>query len=200
MPNEQSPSIADPSVTAMLRQWGRGDREAMESVLPLIYGELRQRARRQLREQRKDHTLRTTALIHEAFLRLSEDKKFRVENREHFLGIAAQLMRWILVDHERRRRAAKRGSGVTCVSLGEAMAAEAGLQTDVDVLALDQALTQLAALDEQQSQIVELRYFGGLSIEQTAEFLGISPATVKRDWASARAWLLRELQQAAPPA
>lgn len=185
----------------MLREWGHGDRKALEAVLPLLYDELRRLARRQLRQQRANNTLQTTALINEAYLRLAEEKTFKVENREHFLGIAAQLMRWILVDHERRRRAAKRGAGAICVSLdNNTMVADDAAHSDVDVLALDQALTRLGELDAQQSQIIELRYFGGLSIEDTSKFLGISPATVKRGWASARAWLLRELDQAGPPA
>jgi len=181
-------------VSEMLLKWGHGDRKALEAILPFVYNELRRLARHHLRRQRANHTLQTTALIHEAYLRLAEDKSLHVENRAHFLGIAAQLMRWILVDYERSRRAAKRGAGATCVSLDQNMAApDSSPQAEVDVLSLDQALDRLEKLDKQQSQIVELRYFGGLSIEESAETLGISPATVKRGWASARAWLLREM-------
>ncbi len=133
------------------------------------------------------------ALVHEAYLRLAQEKSWHVESRAHFLGMAAQLMRWILVDYERNRRAAKRGAGATRVTLDPSLAAPRSAGREVDLLALDEALCRLAKMDSQQSQIVELRYFGGLTIEDTSEFLGISPATVKRSWASARAWLLREM-------
>ena len=179
-------------VSELLLHWGNGDRKALEAILPLVYDELRRLARSNLRQQRPNHTLQTTALVHEAYLRLSGKKSLRVENRAHFLGIAAQLMRWILVDYERNRRAAKRGEGITRLTLDQSIASR---QRDVDLLALDEALDRLAKLDSQQSQIIELRYFGGLSIEDTSEFLGISPATVKRSWASARAWLLREMSR-----
>jgi len=181
-------------VSELLLNWGNGDREALEAILPLVYEELRQLARYQLQQQRPNHTLQSTALVHEVYLRLADQKSLRIENRAHFLGIAAQLMRWILVDYERSRRAAKRGSGVTRLTLDDSMAVRSSRQgTDVDLLALDEALERLARLDAQQSQIIELRYFGGLSIEDTAEFLGVSSATVKRAWTSARAWLLREM-------
>jgi RNA polymerase sigma factor (TIGR02999 family) len=133
------------------------------------------------------------ALVHEVYLRLAELKSVKVEDRVHFLGIAAQLMRWILVDYEKNRRAAKRGGGNTRLLLDWSVASTR--RSDVDLLALDEVLNRLAKLDSQQSQIVELRYFAGLSIEDTAEFLGVSPATVKRRWSSARAWLLREMGQ-----
>ena len=179
-------------VSELLLHWGNGDRKALEAILPLVYNELRQLARSKLRQQRPNHTLQTTALVHEAYLRLAEETSLHVENRAHFLGIAAQLMRWILVDYERNRRAAKRGAGVTLLTLDPSVASP---QRDVDLLALDEALERLGKLDSQQGQIIELRYFGGLSIEDTSEFLGISPATVKRSWASARAWLRREMSQ-----
>lgn len=199
--NVDIPAASPKEVTKLLRLWGQGDRKALEAVVPYIYEELRRLARNQLRKQRSEHTLQTTALINEAYLRLAEEKQFHVNDRDHFLGIAAQLMRWILVDYERRRRAQKRGAGATCISLDHNLVAQDNLaQSDVDVVALDEALTRLAELDTQQSQIIELRYFGGLSIEETSKFLGISPATVKRSWSSARAWLLRELDQANPPA
>jgi RNA polymerase sigma factor (TIGR02999 family) len=188
------PAEASRHITAMLLRWQGGDRGALEGVLPLVYHELHRIASRQLKQQRGPCTLQTTALIHEAYLRLAGDKSVQVFSRSHFVAMAAQLMRWILVDHERSRRALRRGGGATCVSLDMNMASQEAQHTDVDILALDQALTRLAALDEQQSRIVELRFFGGLSIEDTASSLGISPATVKRDWASARAWLLRELK------
>jgi len=178
-------------VSELLLHWGNGDRKALEAILPLVYNELRRLARANLRQQRPNHTLQTTALVHEAYLRLAGETSLQVENRAHFLGIAAQLMRWILVDYERNRRASKRGAGLTRLTLDESIASP---QRDVDLLALDEALDRLSELDGQQSQIIELRYFGGLSIEDTSEFLGISPATVKRSWASARAWLLREMR------
>ena len=181
-------------VSELLLHWGNGDRKALEAILPLMYDELRRLARYHLRQQRPNHTLQTTALVHEAYLRLAQEEKLEVESRAHFLGIAAQLMRWILVDYERNRRAAKRGSGVTRLTLDD-VAVPGSPGQDVDILALDEALDRLAKMDSKQSQIIELRYFGGLSIEDTSEFLGISPATVKRSWASARAWLLREMSR-----
>jgi RNA polymerase sigma factor (TIGR02999 family) len=181
-------------VSELLLHWGNGDRKALEAILPLVYNELRRLARYHLQQQRPNHTLQTTALVHEAYLRLAQEKSPHAENRAHFLGIAAQLMRWILVDYERNRRAAKRGAGATRVTLDPSIAARSQ-DPDVDLLALDEALDRLAKMDRQQSQIIELRYFGGLTIEDTSEFLGISPATVKRSWASARAWLLREMSR-----
>ena len=182
-------------VSEILVQWGRGNRKALETLLPLVYSELRRLAHYHLRQQRPNHTLQTTALVHEAYLRLARENSPHVENRAHFLGIAAQLMRWILVDYERKRRAAKRGAGATRLALDHSIAAPHSPSQEVDLLALDEALDRLAKLDTQQSQIIELRYFGGPSIEDTSEFLGISPATVKRSWASARAWLLREMSR-----
>jgi RNA polymerase sigma factor (TIGR02999 family) len=182
-------------VSEILVQWGRGNRKALETLLPLVYSELRRLAHYHLRQQRPNHTLQTTALVHEAYLRLARENSPHVENRAHFLGIAAQLMRWILVDYERNRRAAKRGAWATRLALDDSIAAPHSPDQEVDLLALDEALDRLAKLDSQQSQIIELRYFGGLSIEDTSEFLGISPATVKRSWASARAWLLREMSR-----
>jgi RNA polymerase sigma factor (TIGR02999 family) len=163
--------------------------------MPLVYEELRRLARSHLRQQRPNHTLQTTALVHEAYMRLARDKGFVVESRAHFLGIAAQLMRWILVDYERNRRTAKRGAGATRLSLDDRIAATSSSSSDVDLLALDDALGRLSKLDLQQSRIIELRYFAGLSIEDTAQFLGVSAATVKRSWTSARAWLLREMDR-----
>ena len=189
------PRVSSHDVSELLLEWGKGDRAALEAALPLVYQQLRQLARHQLRQQRPNHTLQPTALVHEAFLKLNQEKSLVVENRAHFLGIAAQLMRWILVDYERNRRAAKRGAGVTRLSLSQEVAAPRAPGEDVDLLALDEALGKLAKLDRQQSRIVELRYFAGLSIEDTSQFLGISPATVKRSWASARLWLLREIKR-----
>jgi RNA polymerase sigma factor (TIGR02999 family) len=182
-------------VSELLLHWGNGDRKALEAILPLVYNELRRLARYHLQRQRPNHTLQTTALVHEAYLRLAEEKSLQVKDRGHFLGIAAQLMRWILVDYERNRRAAKRGAGATRLTLDPNVAAPHSSGQEVDLLVLDEALCRLAKMDAQQSQIIELRYFGGLTIEDTSEFLGISPATVKRSWASARAWLLREMNR-----
>jgi RNA polymerase sigma factor (TIGR02999 family) len=178
----------------LLLHWGNGDRKALEKILPLVYNELRRLAHYYLQQQRPNHTLQATALVHEAYLRLAEEKSLQAKDRGHFLGIAAQLMRWILVDYERNRRAAKRGAGATRLTLDPSVAARSQ-GADVDLLALDEALNRLAKMDAQQSQIIELRYFGGLTIEDTSDFLGISPATVKRSWASARAWLLREMSR-----
>jgi RNA polymerase sigma factor (TIGR02999 family) len=178
---------------------GKGDRGTLNEILPLIYDELRRLARYHLRQQRPNHTLQTTALVHEAYLRLARERSVVVENRTHFLGVAGQLMRWILVDYERKRRSAKRGSGTPNLSLDESFAEGLRGAPPVDLLALDSALDKLAKMDEQQSRIIELRYFAGFSIEDTAEFLGISPATVKRSWSSARAWLLREMKRGEAP-
>jgi RNA polymerase sigma factor (TIGR02999 family) len=182
-------------VTELLANWGKCDRELLEAVLPLVYEDLKRLANYHLRQHRPNHTLQCTALVNEAYLRLADYKSVHIENRAHFLGIAAQLMRWILVDYERNRRAAKRGGGATKLTLDTNVASPKS--ADLDLLALDEALDRLAKLDSQQSQIIELRYFGGLSIEDTAEFLGISPATVKRSFASARAWLLRDIRPGA---
>lgn len=184
-------------VSALLLRWGSGDRKALEAILPLVYDELRRLARHHLRQQRPNHTLQTTALVHEAYLRLAQENGLKIESRAHFLGIAAQLMRWILVDYERQRRAAKRGAGATRITFDPSLAVASSKDRDVDLLALDEALERLAKLDPEQSQIVELRYFGGLSIEDTSAFLGVSPATIKRSWSSARAWLFREMSRGA---
>lgn len=182
-------------VSELLLHWGNGDRKALEAIVPLVYDELRRLAHHHLRQQPSHHTLQTTALVHEAYLRLAREKSLHAENRRHFLGIAAQLMRWILVDYERNRRAAKRGASATRVTLDPSIAVPHAHGQDVDLLALHEALDKLAKLDLQQSRIIELRYFAGLSVEDASEFLGISPATLKRSWASARAWLRREMSR-----
>jgi RNA polymerase sigma factor (TIGR02999 family) len=191
-------SLVDPmnaqgqaGVTRLLAQWADGDRKAMEDLLPLVYDELRRLASSYLRRENPGHTLQSTALVHEAYLRLV-DQDVNWQSRAHFFGIAAQMMRRILVDHARAKNAEKRGDGACKVTLEEGLLSTES--RDVDILALDQALTRLAEFDKQQSQIVELRFFGGLSIEDTAEILKVSPATVKRDWAMAKAWLFREMQ------
>lgn len=159
--------------------------------MPLVYSELRQLAQHYLRRERSDHTLQSTALVHEAYLRLAGQSAPQWQNRAHFFGIAAHLMRQILVEHARGRGAAKRGGGATRMTLDESLAI--ARQKDVDVIVLDKALQDLTELDAQQGRIVELRFFGGLTIEDTSEVLGISPATVKREWVTARAWLFRAM-------
>ncbi len=181
------------TVTQLLTQWTDGDARALDALYPLVYDELRRLARSYLRSERSDHTLQSTALVHEAYLRLV-NQNANWQNRGHFFGIAAQMMRRILVDHARARNAARRGEGVCKVTFDECMAG--GKQWNPDVLAVDEALTRLAQVDAQQSRIVELRFFAGLSIEDTSQVLNISPATVKRDWAMAKAWLYREMQGA----
>jgi RNA polymerase sigma factor (TIGR02999 family) len=179
------------NVTQLLLGWSNGDKEALDQLVPLVYDELRRQAARYLRRERVGHTLQTTALINEAYLRLIDQKNVHWQNRAHFFGIAAQLMRRILVDHARTKKRAKRGGSDVRVSFSEATikAKDQGL----DIVALDEALERLAKIDEQQSRIVELRFFSGLTVEETAEVLSISPATVKRDWSMAKAWLHREL-------
>lgn len=180
-----------PDVTRLLAALTSGSPEAMERLLPLVYDELKLLAGSYLRRERADHTLTPTALVHEAYLRLVDQRGVSWESRSHFFGIAAQAMRRILVDHARRRIAKKRGRQHQ-VTLDTAVdVATPG--SDDEVAAVDEALVRLTALDARQGQLVELRYFAGLSIEETADVLGISPATVKRDWALARAWLQREL-------
>ena len=177
-------------VSALLGKWRAGDQEALQALIPLVYEELRRIAQYHLRQERPDHTLQSTALVHEAYLRLVRQGPTEVENRSHFLAVASQLMRQILVDHARAHRAAKRGGGLK-LELQEAMAEQK--PQNVDLIALDHALNELARLDPQQCRIVEMRFFGGLSIEDTAEVMGISRTTIKREWATARSWLRREM-------
>jgi RNA polymerase sigma factor (TIGR02999 family) len=178
-------------VTGLLKAWGGGDPAALDQLLPIVYHELHRQAQRYLRRENPGHTLQTTALVHEAYLRLVDQRQAHWQNRAQFFGVAAQLMRRILVDYARQRQAAKRGGSAIQVPLEEGAVAAA--ESHVDLVMLDDALTRLAALDPQQARVVELRYFTGLGIEETAEALNISPATVKREWAMARAWLKREL-------
>lgn len=181
-------------VTDLLSAWTGGDASALERLIPIVYGELRAIAGLVFRRERGDHTLQPTAVVHEAFLKLAGgDVPFR--DRVHFFAVAAQAMRQVLVDHARARVAAKRGGGATRIELGEVPAGGAD-RALADVLAVDQALERLAALDADQARIVELRYFGGLTVEETAEVLGVSAPTVKRDWRLARAFLARELAPA----
>ncbi|HET9529641.1 MAG TPA: sigma-70 family RNA polymerase sigma factor [Blastocatellia bacterium] len=179
-------------ITRLLVAWSNGDRAALDELMPLIYGELRHMARRYMAGQPQDHTLQTTALIHEAYIKLAGQEEKRWQNRAHFFGVAAQAMRHILVDHARTRHAAKRGGAVRAFSLDEA----AVLADDqaATLVALDDALKSLAQFAPRQSQVVELRYFGGLSVKETAEVLKVSAETVTRDLRMAKAWLLREMQ------
>ncbi|HEY9225013.1 MAG TPA: sigma-70 family RNA polymerase sigma factor [Gemmatimonadaceae bacterium] len=185
---------SDPDVTGLLRAWGQGGNAAEEQLLRAVYAELHRQAGRAMRREGHGHTLQVTALVHETYLRIVDQRQAQWQNRAQFFGIAAQMMRRILVDHARARHAEKRGSGDAAVTLGHADRVADHDEDLVEVLALHDALERLAALDATQARVVELRYFGGLSIEETADALGISPATVKREWAVARAWLRRELQ------
>jgi RNA polymerase sigma factor (TIGR02999 family) len=178
-------------VTHLLIDWNQGKQEALERLMPLVYDELRRIAGRYLRKERQDHTLQTTALVHEAYIRLIDQNQANWQNRAQFFGVAAQMMRRILVDHARGHQADKRGGGAAKLSLDEAI--EIADQQAVDLIALDDALTQLAKLDEQQCRVVELRFFGGLTVEEVAEVMSLSPATIKREWSMAKAWLHREL-------
>jgi RNA polymerase sigma factor (TIGR02999 family) len=183
-----------PEVTALLVNWSNGDQHALEELMPLVYGELRRLAASNLRRERSEHTLQSTALVHEAFLRLVNQRDVHWRSRAHFYGIAAQMIRRILVDHARSRQAGKRGAGAIKLELDEAMAVS--VQKEIDLVGLDEALERLAALDERQGRIVELRFFAGLSVEETAEVMNLSQATIKREWSSARAWLYREILKA----
>ncbi len=182
-------------VTQLLVRWRGGDREALDALMPIVYADLRRMARQYLQRERPDHTLQSTALVHEAYVRLIGQKLPEWQNRAHFFGVAARLMRQILVEYARSHQAAKRGGSACKVTLDEDLMLPQ--QHNVDVILLDDALLDLAKLDPQQSRIVELRFFAGLSIDDTSEVLGISPATVTRDWTTARVWLYREISRRA---
>ena len=181
------------NVTQLLFRYGKGEPQALEKLLPLVYQELRRLAKSYMRKENAAYTLQPTALVHEAFFKLVDQKNVEWQNRAHFFGVAAQLMRRILIDHARNKHALKRGGTQAKIAFDEGVHWQAAEEGAPDLLALDEALTRLAALDERQSRVVELRYFGGLSIEEVAEVTKTSPATVKRDWALAKAWLHREL-------
>ena len=183
-------SLSPKSVTLLLAQWNAGNDEALHAALPQVYVELLRLARHYMRGERPDHTLQGTALVHEAYLRLEKQGAVRFNDRSHFVAICAQLMRQILVEYARTHRAAKRDGGFK-LALDDAVAFKS---RNVDLVALDDALIELAKLDAQQSKIVELRFFGGLSIEESAQALGLSPATVKRHWATARVWLHQQIK------
>jgi RNA polymerase sigma factor (TIGR02999 family) len=180
-----------PDVTGLLRAWNEGEPGALDALMPIVYAELHRLARSTLRTERPDHTLQATALVNEAYVRLVGQTRMRWQNRAQFFGTAAQFMRRILVDHARDRLAAKRGAGATRVELDEALLSTS--ERGIDLLALDAALERLEQLDPRQSQLVVLRFFGGLTIEEAAAVLEISPATAKREWVTARIWLRREL-------
>jgi RNA polymerase sigma factor (TIGR02999 family) len=182
-------------IDELLAEWGRGNVDARDALMPVVYDELRRLARRHLWNERPDHTLQSAALVNEAYLRLAGQKTPQWRNRAHFFGVAAQLMRHILVDHARGRQAAKRGGGATRLTLDADVSVDE--KPSIDLVRLDDALDQLATLDAQQARVIEMRFFGGLSIEETAVVLDVSSATVKRDWVTARAWLRRELKKEA---
>ena len=178
-------------LTELLVAWGDGDRAALDKLMPLVYEELRRLAHKYMGRERAGNTLQTSALVHEAYLRLIDQRDVQWQNRAHFFGIAAQMMRRILVDYARSRNNQKRGGGAPRIALDEAVIVSE--ERAADVVALDDALKSLAKIDERKSQIVELRFFGGLSIEETAEVLKVSPGTIMRDWTLAKAWLKREV-------
>jgi RNA polymerase sigma factor (TIGR02999 family) len=184
-------------ITTLLVRWGHGDQRALDALTPMVYQELRRLANSRLRRERSDHTLDGTALVHEAYLRLVDQKQVEWRSRNQFYALAAELIRRILVDHARARVAAKRGGGGVKLSLDEALAP--AQEREQDLVSLDDALNALGQADPQQSRIVELRYFAGLTIEETADVLGLSPATIKRDWVIAKAFLKREMMRNAHP-
>ena len=181
-----------PKITEILREWSDGNRQALEELMPLVYEELHKQAARFLSRERRDHTLQATALIHETYLKLIDQRMVNWESRTHFFAIASNLMRRILVDYARTKKRDKRGGEAVKLTLGKAEQV-AGKERSIDLMALDEALNRLEKIDEQQARIVELRYFGGLSLEETAEALKVSRTTVATDWAMAKAWLHREL-------
>jgi RNA polymerase sigma factor (TIGR02999 family) len=198
-------AVEGADVTGLLIAWSEGDSAALDTLLPIVYAELRRQARRALRREAAGHTLQPTALVHEAYLKLVDQRPDRWQGRAQFFGVAARCMRQVLVDAARTRRAAKRGGGVRPITLGDAEGlavgpASGGEAVGEEVLALDAALTRLAALDPDQARIVELRYFAGLTLDDTAATLGISAATVSREWTVARRWLRRELARDRAPA
>jgi RNA polymerase sigma factor (TIGR02999 family) len=184
-------------VTRLLVDWQNGSAEALDQLMPLVYNELRAIANRYLSRERNDHTLQSTSLVHEAYVRMIDQRHVQWQNRAHFLGIAAQMMRRILVDHARHERRLKRGGPLPSLSLDAAVAVATPAR-EIDLLALDEALDRLAAIDAQQSRLVELRFFSGLTIEEAAVALGISAGTVKREWSTAKAWLFREMSRDTP--
>jgi len=189
-------TISQTGVTDLLVHWSEGDQEALNKLIPLVYDELHKLASRYLRRERRDHTLQTTAVVHEAYLKLVNQRDANFENRLHFFAVAAQIMRRILVDYARRHHASKRGGDLYKLSLDEALVTSE--EKGADLLALDEALERLAAIDPRQSRVVELRIFAGLTLEETAQALNISPSTVRREWSMAKAWLHRQIKNNNP--
>ena len=185
--------LSQKGVTELLTDWSNGDQEALNKLIPLVYDELHKLASRYLRRERFDHTLQTTALVHEAYLKLVDQKDANWQNRVQFFAVAAQLIRRILVDYARRHRASKRGGSYCKVTLDEGLVSSG--ERDAELLALDEALDRLAAFDPQQSRVVELLVFAGLTLEETAQALNISPRTVRREWSTAKAWLHKEIKK-----
>lgn len=192
MAEQSAERLPNEAITEMLRAWSDGERQGVDALVPLVYDELKRQARRYLRRERGGHTLQTTALVNEAYLRLIDQRNVKWQNRAHFFGIAAQMMRRILVDYAKNRKSLKRGGAAENLPLDEAFAIAAD-ERDLDLLALDEALNRLAEMDQLQARIVELRYFSGLSIAETAEVVGLSTTTVKVNWNMAKAWLHHEL-------
>ena len=192
MSEQSAERLPTEAITELLRAWSDGEREGMDALVPLVYDELKRQARRYLRRERAGHTLQTTALVNEAYLRLIDQRNVKWQNRAHFFGIAAQMMRRILVDYAKNRNSLKRGGAAENLPLDEAFTVATD-ERDLDLLALDEALNRLAEMDELQARIVELRYFSGLSIAETAEVVGLSTTTVKLNWNMAKAWLHHEL-------
>jgi RNA polymerase sigma factor (TIGR02999 family) len=180
-----------PDVTGLLLSWRQGDAAALDRLIPLVYDELRRVARRHLQRELPGHSLQATALVHDVYLRLVDVERLTLNSRTHFFAVAAKLMRQVLVDYARRQHAGKRGGGITMLSLDEV--SPAAQATSVDLLALDEALDALSSIDDRQCRVVELRFFAGLNIDEAADALEISPATVEREWALAKAWLFRRL-------
>jgi len=189
-------TISQTGVTDLLVHWSEGDQEALNKLIPLVYDELHKLASRYLRRERRDHTLQTTAVVHEAYLKLVNQRDANFENRLHFFAVAAQIMRRILVDYARRHHASKRGGDLYKLSLDEALVTSE--EKGADLLAIDEALDRLAAIDPRQSRVVELRIFAGLTLEETAQALNISPSTVRREWSMAKAWLNRQIKNNDP--
>jgi RNA polymerase sigma-70 factor, ECF subfamily len=185
-------AVSSPEVTGLLQAWGRGDEEALQKLMPLVYEQLHAAARRYMARERPGHTLQTTALIHETYLRLVDVRRVNWQNRAHFLAVCAQLMRRILIDFARSRGYKKRGGGVPHVHFDEAVVVSA--KPDANLVALDDALNRLALVDARKSRVVELRFFGGLGVKETAEVMKVSTDTVMRDWKLAKVWLLRDLR------
>jgi RNA polymerase sigma factor (TIGR02999 family) len=185
-------SVTSDDLTGLLIQWRQGDKSALDRLTPLVYDAIRRLAHRYVQREREGHTLQTTALVNEAYLRLAGSQNIPWQNRSHFFAVTAQVMRRILIDHARRRHYVKHGGGAQQVALDEAVAMSH--ERAAELVALDEALDELAQLDPRKSRVVELRYFGGLSLEETAEVLEVSPMTVRRDWRAAKAWLYRRMR------